>query len=92
MAELSNDIPKKLWDKILFTDALNPISCDMDMDSHLAYIYVDPDKPKSSYIWILPDGRLVQSDWVYGEKYGPYRPEQLVYVGEGVFHHKQRKT
>jgi len=87
MAELC-DIPKELWEKILFTDVIKPISC--DIDSHLSYIYVDPDKPKSSYIWILPDGRLVQSDWVYGEKYGT---EQLVYVGEGFFHHRQqRKT
>lgn len=89
MAELSNDIPKELWDKILFTDAIKPISC--DIDRYISYIYVLPDKPKSSYIWILPDGRLIQSDWVYSQKHGSYRPEQLVYVGQGYFHHLQQK-
>lgn len=90
MAELSNDIPKELWDKILFTDVIKPIFC--YMDKNLSYIYVDPTNTHSEYVWLLPDGRLVQTGWVYSEKDAPYRPKQLIYVGQGYFHHKQRET
>ena len=90
MAELSNDLPKELWDKIIFTDLINPVPCHIDHD--ISYIYVDPTNVNSDYIWLLPDGRLIQAFWVYGIKDSPYLPEQLVYVGKGVFHHKQRKT
>lgn len=89
MAELSNDLPKELWDKILFTDLINPVPWNIDHD--ISYIYVDPTNTNSDYIWLLPDGRLIQAYWVYREK-GGYSPKQLIYVGEGVFHHKQRKT
>jgi hypothetical protein len=92
MAELSNDLPKELWDKILFTDLINPVPCYIDYN--LSYIYVNPDEMHSEYIWLLPDGRLIRTGWVYSEKDDLYdwRPKQLLYVGEGVFHHRQRKT
>ena len=71
MAELSNDIPKELWDNI----------------------FVNPYNTESSFIWLLPDGRLVKTEWTYSQKDGPLRPEALVYIGEGYFHHQQqRKT
>jgi hypothetical protein len=90
MAELC-DIPKELWDKILFTGVIKPVPC--SIRSFLSYIYVNPDRPNSSYIWILPDGRLVQSDWVFRAKPGVCLPPSLVYVGQGYFHHQQqRKT
>ena len=90
MAEISNDVPKELWDKIIFTDLINPVPCCINNRWEF-YIYVNPTDLHSEYIWLLPDGRLIQAYWVYREK-GGYSPKQLLYVGEGVFHHKQRKT
>ena len=91
MADLC-DIPKELWEKILFTDVIKPTSFHIDNNNtRPSHIYVNPDRPISTYIWILPDGRLVQSDWVYGEKLGLRLPPSLVYVGQGYFHHQQQR-
>lgn len=89
MAELSSGIPKELWDKIIFTDLINPIPC--PINNALAYIYVDPTDTQHNYIWLLPDGRLIRAFWVYGEKQA-WRPAQHIYVGVGYFHHLQGST
>jgi len=91
MAELSNDVPKEIWDKIIFTDLINPVPCCID-NTWEFYIYVNPTNVNSDYIWLLPDGRLICTGWAHGMKDSPCLPEQPVYVGKGVFHHKQRKT
>ena len=91
MAEISDGVPKELWDKILFTDLINPVPCCINNRWEF-YIYVNPTDLHSEHIWLLPDGRLIRTGWAYGIKDSPYLPEQLVYVGKGVFHHKQRKT
>lgn len=90
MMELSTDLSKELWDKIIFTDLINPIPC--HIDNTLSYIYIDPIDTHHDYIWLLPDGRLIRAHWVYSVKEGICRPTRLVYVGEGVFHHKQREA
>lgn len=90
MAELSNDIPKELWDKILFTDVPIPTSYHIGHNNP-SYIFVNPYNTESSFIWLLPDGRLVKTEWTYSQKDGPLRPEALVYIGQGYFHHQQQR-
>ena len=90
MMELSTDLSKELWDKIIFTDVIKPISC--PINNTLSYIYIDLTDTHHNYIWLLPDGRLIRAYWVYSEKQSDYRSTQFIYVGVGYFHHLQGRT
>ena len=90
MMELSTDLSKELWDKIIFTDVIKPISC--PINNTLSYIYIDPTDTHHNYIWLLPDGRLIRAYWVYSEKTKRLSFYTIYICRRGVFSSSTRKN